>query len=126
MDTGGVGGVRLSPTLPPCCDHAREIQTLHARLDALTAQLPPDPLYSLPQAALLLYVSPGYLACLLRRYRPSLTAPKYRWDAKHVSHRLLPLTDLNYLRSRLLTPSRSRRMTTAQREAIAHAAAQAA
>jgi len=106
------------------CDAlADALQALQARVDALAARQPPEPLYSLPQTALLLYVSPGYLTCLLRRYRADLTAPRYRWDQKHVSHRLLPLADLHYLRSRLLSPSRSRRMNTAQREAMATQAA---
>jgi hypothetical protein len=98
-----------------------ELLAVHARIDALVASQPPEPLYALPQAALLLYVSHGYLKCLLHRYRPHLTAPKYRWDAQHISHRMLPLSDLNYLRSRLLSPSRSRRVNTAHREAIAKA-----
>jgi hypothetical protein len=98
---------------------AARVESLHARLDVMTAQLPPEPLYSLPQAALLLYVSHGYLKCLLHRYKPDLTPAKYRWDVKHNSHRMLPLSDLNYLRAHLLKPSRSRRVNTAYREAIA-------
>lgn len=98
------------------------VESLHARLDALVASQPPEPLYTLPQVALLLYCSPGYLTCLLRRHREALTAPRYRWDAKHVTHRMLPLSDLQYLRAQLLTPSRTRRGTTAYREALAHVA----
>jgi len=103
-------------------DLVARVDSLHARLDALTAQLPPEPLYSLLQATLLLYVSSDYLNVLLRVHRAALSEPRYRHDSRHRRHRMLTAGDLAFLRSKLVRPSR-KRMSTAQREALAQSAA---
>lgn len=95
-----------------------EIQRLHARIDALEAKQPPEALYSLPQAALLLYCGVEYVKALSYKHREALSPPRYRWDARHISHRMLTASDLAVLRSKLLRPTR-KRMTTEQLEALA-------
>lgn len=101
----------------------RHIQTLRDDLTRLTATQPLEPVYSIPDAAVLLYCAPATVLSMCSRERAHLSPPMYRWDVQHRSHRMLTVADLRFLRSKLLSPTISRRLSRQRREALAQAAA---
>lgn len=82
------------------------LESLAARVAALEARQPVEPLYTLREAAYLIPCGASTLLHRLRVLKAALSPARYRWDPLHRRHRLLPAADVLAIRHTIVKPRR--------------------
>ena len=103
LPTGGGGANGASHDGPTLSELAARLDALHADVQALK-RTEIERYFDLPSTADLLGVSYQSLRTILMQQRARLSPAVYRWDKRHLRHRMLSASDVRILQSLRIRP----------------------